>query len=368
MGCQTTMEDLLKRWERLKEQNKAATIEDLSADVEEDPAELSERLQAVASMMSFLGMGTEPVPSGIIDVRLPVPGVLDTLSVGVGPVPRVLLRDTDGNREPPLRRAIGDDPGSGTRFRIDGEIARGGMGLVLRGRDPDLGRDVALKVLREDFRDNVDMVRRFVEEAQIGGQLQHPGVVPIYEMGTFGDRRPFFSMKLVKGDTLAKLLAGRQNPGDGLPRFLSIFESIAQTVAYSHARDVIHRDLKPSNVMVGSFGEVQVMDWGLAKVLPRGGIADDAEAGKVSRRETVIATARSGSGDSDLSAPGRSWARRRTWPQSKPGARSTASTTGPTYLRWGRSCARSSPGSRRSSVAIRARFSARPRWAIWPTR
>ena len=110
------------------------------------------------------------------------------------------------------------------------------MGAVLKGRDPDLGRDVALKVLREDFRDNADMVRRFVEEAQIGGQLQHPGIVPIYEMGTFGDRRPFFSMKLVKGDTLAKLLAGRKDPGDGLPRFLSIFESIAQTVAYAHAR------------------------------------------------------------------------------------------------------------------------------------
>ena len=73
------------------------------------------------------------------------------------------------------------------------------MGAVLKGRDPDLGRDVALKVLREDFRDNPDMVRRFVEEAQIGGQLQHPGIVPIYELGTFADRRPFFAMKLVKG-------------------------------------------------------------------------------------------------------------------------------------------------------------------------
>ena len=103
--------------------------------------------------------------------------------------------------------------GSGTRYRIDGEIARGGMGSVLKGRDPDLGRDVALKVLREDLRDNADMVRRFVEEAQIGGQLQHPGIVPIYELGTFGDRRPFFRMKLVKGHTLAKLLADTADPG-----------------------------------------------------------------------------------------------------------------------------------------------------------
>ena len=92
------------------------------------------------------------------------------------------------------------------------------MGAVLKGRDPDLGRDVAIKVLREDLRDKADLVRRFVEEAQIGGQLQHPGVVPIYELGTFADRRPFFSMKLVKGQTLADLLAARSGPADDLPR------------------------------------------------------------------------------------------------------------------------------------------------------
>jgi serine/threonine protein kinase len=185
---------------------------------------------------------------------------------------------------------------------VDGEIARGGMGAVLKGRDPDLGRDVALKVLREDLRENADMVRRFVEEAQIGGQLQHPGVVPIYELGTFADLRPFFAMKLVKGHTLAQLLEDRKNPADDLPRFLSIFEAVCQTMAYAHARGVIHRDLKPSNVMVGSFREVQVMDWGLAKVLPRGGIADDLQAGKTERHETVIATARSRSDEPGLSS------------------------------------------------------------------
>lgn len=232
-------------------------------------------------------------------------GVLETLSVGLKAIPQILLRDA-GVSEPPVHRPrVGDDPNSGTRYRIDGEIARGGMGAVLKGRDPDLGRDLALKVLREDFRDHPEMVRRFIEEAQIAGQLQHPGVVPIYEMGALGDRRPFFTMKLVKGDTLAKLLAGRKGPGEDRPRFLSTFEAIAQTMAYAHARGVIHRDLKPSNVMVGAFGEVQVMDWGLAKVLARGGLADDAGAGRVTHDDTVIATARSGSrDDSDLSQAG----------------------------------------------------------------
>ncbi len=83
------------------------------------------------------------------------------------------------------------------------------MGAVLKGRDNDLGRDLAVKVLLESHRDKPELIRRFVEEAQIGGQLQHPGIVPIYELGTFADRRPFFAMKLVKGRTLSSLLDER---------------------------------------------------------------------------------------------------------------------------------------------------------------
>jgi serine/threonine-protein kinase len=153
------------------------------------------------------------------------------------------------------------------RYRIDGEIARGGMGVVLRGRDGDLGRDLAIKVLLEKYRDSADVVRRFLEEAQVGGQLQHPGIVPIHELGRADDGRPYFTMKLVKGHTLAALLAARSDPAQERPRFLGIFQQVCQTLAYAHSRKVIHRDLKPHNVMVGAFGEVQVMDWGLAKVL-----------------------------------------------------------------------------------------------------
>ena len=232
--------------------------------------------------------------------------VLHKLSASIGPVPRVLLRDTtqaDGP-SPIAQPSSSEMPASGSeRLQLFGEIARGGMGAVLKGRDPDLGRELAVKVLLERHGDDPDLVRRFVEEAQIAGQLQHPGIVPVYELGAFADARPYFTMKLVKGRTLAGLLAGRASPAADLPRFLTIFEAIAQTMAYAHARGVIHRDLKPSNVMVGSFGEVQVMDWGLAKVLAKGGIVDDATAGMLPPQETVIATARSGD-DDNFSHPG----------------------------------------------------------------
>jgi serine/threonine-protein kinase len=141
------------------------------------------------------------------------------------------------------------------------------MGAILKGRDLDLGRDLAIKILLDGRRDRPELVRRFIEEAQVGGQLQHPGIVPVHELGMLEDERPYFTMKLVRGRTLTDLLAARANLGDERPRFLAIFEQVCQTIAYAHSRGVVHRDLKPSNVMVGSFGEVQVMDWGLAKVL-----------------------------------------------------------------------------------------------------
>jgi serine/threonine-protein kinase len=188
------------------------------------------------------------------------------------------------------------------RLQLLGEIARGGMGAIIKGRDTDLGRDLAVKVLLEQHREKPELMRRFVEEAQISGQLQHPGVVPVYELGTLADARPYFAMKLVKGRTLAVLLAERTGPAEDQPRLLGIFEQVCLTMAYAHVRGVIHRDLKPSNIMVGSFGEVQVMDWGLAKVLPQGGVADDEEAGRI-RHETVIQTGRTGT-DAELSQAG----------------------------------------------------------------
>jgi serine/threonine-protein kinase len=224
--------------------------------------------------------------------------VLTVLDESIGPVPRVLLRDSPADDPRPVRPRSEEMPdlaGEPGRYQLIGEIARGGIGAVLKGRDVDLGRDLAIKVLLEEHRDHPEMVRRFVEEAQIGGQLQHPGIVPVYELGRFPDGRLYIAMKLVRGRTLAALMDSRKDPAEDRARFLSVFEQVCQTVAYAHARGVIHRDLKPSNVMVGNFGEVQVMDWGLAKVLDQGGVADEEKAHRSRGDKSAVRTLRSGS-------------------------------------------------------------------------
>jgi len=189
-------------------------------------------------------IGYEPIHAG---------PVLEALAHSIGSIPRVLLPDTqtDDRGVPVIKPSSPEMPAlakRGNRYQLFGEIARGGMGAVLEGRDADLGRDLAVKVLLEAHSDKPDLLRRFVEEAQIGGQLQHPGIVPVYELGAFADRRPYFTMKLVKGRTLATLLgergAGRGPPDpalrpsaglhparDDLLRSLAIFEQVAQTLA-----------------------------------------------------------------------------------------------------------------------------------------
>ena len=153
------------------------------------------------------------------------------------------------------------------RFLVRSELARGGMGVVYQAFDAGLDREIALKVLGERFVGKADPVRRFIDEARITGQLQHPGIPPVHEVGTLPDGRPFLAMKLIKGRTLEALLKDRPDPSADRGRFVAIFEQLCQAVAYAHSHQVIHRDLKPANIMVGAFGEVQVMDWGLAKAL-----------------------------------------------------------------------------------------------------
>ncbi len=224
--------------------------------------------------------------------------VLQSLGRLMQTVPQVTLRDSPEEVaiEPVVRpdAAAEFKADAQSRYRIDGEIAVGGMGRILRGRDTDLGRDLAVKVLLDKHIEKPEVIQRFVEEAQIGGQLQHPGIAPVYELGRFEDQRPFFTMKLVKGKTLAALLDARSSVDADRAKLIGIFEQICQTMAYAHSRGVIHRDLKPANIMVGAFGEVQVMDWGLAKVLRSGGIADETKAASKQANVSIIETIRSG--------------------------------------------------------------------------
>jgi len=204
------------------------------------------------------------------------------------------LHDHSDESDAPVRidddaKAMRDPSG---RYQVLGEIGRGGVGVVYKGRDQDLGRDVAMKVLRPEHVSRPEIVERFIEEAQIGGQLQHPGIVPVYEIGLQAGERPYFAMKLVKGQTLAELLAQRKSPDEERRRFLGCFEQVCQTIAYAHARRVVHRDLKPNNVMIGSFGEVQVVDWGFAKVLPLATLEGPAPS-KAPSMASVISTVRS---------------------------------------------------------------------------
>jgi hypothetical protein len=177
------------------------------------------------------------------------------------------------------------------RYRVEQEIDRGGMGVVVRVRDEQFDRPLALKVVQARYRGDTELEERFVREAKLTGQIQHPGVPPVQEMGQLPDGRPFFIMKLVKGSSLQELLD--KSPAPKPASLVGMFRSISETLAYAHSRRVLHRDLKPGNVMVGAFGEVQVMDWGLAKVLTEGGqlpAASEAAAPETVFRQTPISS------------------------------------------------------------------------------
>lgn len=186
------------------------------------------------------------------------------------------------------------------RYRLLGEVGRGGVGIVFAADDTTLSRRIAVKVLRERHRHSRVLARKFAAEGRIGAQLQHPGILGVFDIGRTGDDRPFFTMRLVPGDTLAARLALRDPEDRQLTTWLPVFARVCEAVAYAHARGVVHRDLKPGNVLLGAFGEVLVTDWGMAKLVatatvPANAFVDD---------EPVTATAL---GDGVASITGSLW-------------------------------------------------------------
>src|SRR5215467_6576819 len=151
---------------------------------------------------------------------------------------------------------------TGTRYRLIERVARGGMGVVYVVEDEKLQRRVALKVLDVPGTDG-DLAKRLTREALVLARLEHPGIVPVHDVGTLADGRVFYTMKFIQGQRLDQYIQTVAS----IPDRLRIFLRICDAVAFAHARGVLHRDLKPANIMVGSFGEVLVMDWGLAKLL-----------------------------------------------------------------------------------------------------
>ena len=161
-----------------------------------------------------------------------------------------------------LREAEAPPDFSATRYTLREFLARGGMGAVYLAQDQVLDRRVAVKILDSTDPDGA-LAERLNQEARILAQLEHPGIVPVHDTGALPDGRVFYVMKFVEGSRLDQFLAGVP----ALPERLRFFLRICDAVSFAHSRGILHRDLKPSNIMIGAFGEVLIMDWGLAKVL-----------------------------------------------------------------------------------------------------
>ncbi|MCC7014377.1 MAG: serine/threonine protein kinase [Planctomycetes bacterium] len=198
-----------------------------------------------------------------------------------------------------------------SRYRMHGEIARGGMGAILEVYDEDLRRKLAMKVMLAEgggssasMRTPVDPAKlaRFLEEAQVTGQLDHPGIVPVHELGIDAHGQVYFTMRLVRGRDLAAIfrLVPSASEGWTMTRAVGLLLKVSEAMAYAHSKGVVHRDLKPANVMVGQFGEVYVMDWGLARVRnqPERSAASGATA-PAPRTEIVHTDRREDSGGPD---------------------------------------------------------------------
>ena len=183
---------------------------------------------------------------------------------------------------PPGPAGVVPGPGTGpasagSRYLAIRSHKSGGLGEVFLAWDRELGRQVALKEIRADHADDDGLRARFLREAEINGNLEHPGIVPVHGMGTHADGRPFYAMRFVDGETLQDAV-DRFHGADlpigpartlGLMGLLRRFVDVCEAIAYAHSKGILHRDIKPSNVMLGPFGETLIIDWGLAKVIGR---------------------------------------------------------------------------------------------------
>jgi len=193
-------------------------------------------------------------------------------------VPRTNER-ADPDATAPRAHTAGTSTAAGMRFRILRLHRTGGLGAVYVAHDEELHREVALKEIRDRHAHDPDSRSRFVQEAEITGRLEHPGIIPVYGLGTYADGRPFYAMRFIKGDNLKDAIArfheadvAGRDPGEralALRELLRRFVDVCNAMAYAHSRGILHRDLKPNNILLGPYGETLVVDWGLAKPVGR---------------------------------------------------------------------------------------------------
>ncbi len=249
--------------------------------------------RATSGLPGSLGepRSTEPQPDPIQSVPDPIQSVMEQSDdssspsgrldpFGSGVHPGIPLESALSEFSSEVLERLAGRRGTFGRYQLEGELSQGGQGAVIRVWDEDLRRHLAMKVLRGKTETSASegttpvdprSLGRFLEEAQVTGQLDHPGIVPIHELGLDALGRVYFTMKLVKGKTLKEVfeLAAEGKEGWTTARVLSVLLKVCEAMAYAHHKGVVHRDLKPANVMIGRFGEVYVMDWGLARVLGR---------------------------------------------------------------------------------------------------
>jgi len=223
---------------------------------------------------------------------------------------------------------------SGTRYRLIAQVARGGMGVVYAAEDQRLLRRVALKVLEVPGSQS-DLANRLMREAHVLARLEHPGIVPVHDAGTLPDGRVFYAMKFVEGQRLDRHIESLAS----IPDRLRIFISICDAVAFAHARGVLHRDLKPANVMVSPFGEVLVMDWGLAKIL-----ADALEPELIKTERITTGLVTTGPAKPESSMPGAAILDNSTNPTNADGSTANATPAATTSPNTGHGSVLGTPG------------------------